>query len=363
MPDSKQSNHPNICTIFEINDHEGQPFLVMEYLEGQDLGKLSATGPVELSSLLKWGVELTDALAAAHSHGIVHRDIKPANVFVNSRGTAKMLDFGLVKLQEPSNGDTVSKLSTALTRLGSPMGTVAYMSPEQARGEELDARTDLFSLGAVLYELAAGQTPFPGPTPAVVFSSILTANPVPLSHTRTDVPPELERIINKALEKDRQARSPTSHQPKTSLALVCCRARNGGRVGGRLYVVSVAIKNNGHGHLFSSLHDCGLTFSESQPGQEPGLSERCTARRGDNHTQLRAQPQCPALQPFPTTSRANHRSTPDRPSAPRRTRNHRPLSEAGRATLGSYRVDRCGQRRSRMAQRHRRAHHRHLGAQ
>jgi len=210
-------NHPNICTIFEINDHEGQPFLVMEYLEGQDLGKLSAAGPAELSSLLKWGVELTDALAAAHSHGIVHRDIKPANVFVNNRGNAKILDFGLAKLQEPSNGDTVSKLSTALTRMGSPMGTVAYMSPEQARGEELDARTDLFSLGAVLYELAAGQTPFPGPTPAVVFSSILTANPIPLSQTRTDVPPELERIINKALEKDRQSRYQNAEEMKQDL--------------------------------------------------------------------------------------------------------------------------------------------------
>jgi len=136
-------NHPNICTIFEINDHEGQPFLVMEYLEGQDLGKLSAAGPAELSSLLKWGVELTDALAAAHSHGIVHRDIKPANVFVNNRGNAKILDFGLAKLQEPSNGDTVSKLSTALTRMGSPMGTVAYMSPEQARGEKPAAKNSM----------------------------------------------------------------------------------------------------------------------------------------------------------------------------------------------------------------------------
>jgi len=299
-------NHPNICTIFEINDHEGQPFLVMEYLEGQDLGKLSAAGPAELSSLLKWGVELTDALAAAHSHGIVHRDIKPANVFVNNRGNAKILDFGLAMLQEPSNGDTVSKLSTALTCMGSPMGTVAYMSPEQARGEELDARTDLFSLGAVLYELAAGQTPFPGPTPAVVFSSILTANPIPLSQTRTDVPPELERIINKALQKDRQARyqsaeemkqdlnrlrprqrtthprsparSPTCRQPKTSRALACCCPRNGGRVGRRPNVVFSAIENDPHRNGLSSLHDCGLTFSECQSRQKSGLSGRCTSR-------------------------------------------------------------------------------------
>src|SRR5438445_9463636 len=190
----------------------------MEYLEGQDLGKLSATGRVELSRLLKWGVELADALAAAHSHGIIHRDIKPANIFVNGRGTAKILDFGLAKMQEPgNNGATVSKLSTALTRMGSPMGTVAYMSPEQARGEELDARTDLFSLGAVLYELAAGQTPFPGSTPAVVFSAILTGTPVPITQLRPDIPAELERIINKALEKDRESRYQTAEELKQEL--------------------------------------------------------------------------------------------------------------------------------------------------
>ena len=212
-------NHPNICTIFEINDHEGHPFLVMELLEGRDLGKVAATGPAELSDVLKWGVQIADALAAAHAQGIVHRDIKPANIFITDRGYAKVLDFGLAKLQEPGgNHATVSKLSTALTQLGSPMGTVAYMSPEQARGEELDARTDLFSLGAVLYEVTTGKPPFPGPTPAVIFSSILTGKPTPLTEFRSDVPVELERIVNKAMEKEREARYQSGEELKQDLS-------------------------------------------------------------------------------------------------------------------------------------------------
>ncbi len=198
-------NHPNICTIFEINEHEGQPFLVMELLDGQDLRQICAAGPVEISSLLKWSVEITDALAAAHGRGIVHRDIKPGNVIIRSRGDAKVLDFGLAKLRssDMEGSETVSFDGTAT---GSVMGTVAYMSPEQARGEALDGRSDLFSLGVVLYEMASGKRAFDGPTSAVIFKSILTASPTPISRIRSDVPPELERIIAKALQKDRQAR-------------------------------------------------------------------------------------------------------------------------------------------------------------
>jgi eukaryotic-like serine/threonine-protein kinase len=199
-------NHPNICTIFEINEHEGQPFLVMELLDGQDLRQICAAGHVEISSLLKWSVEVTDALAAAHARGIVHRDIKPGNVFIRSRGDAKVLDFGLAKLRRSEDMECSETVSFDGTATGSVMGTVAYMSPEQARGEALDARTDLFSLGVVLYEMASGRRAFDGPTSAVIFNSILTASPTPISRIRSDVPPELERIIAKALQKDRHGR-------------------------------------------------------------------------------------------------------------------------------------------------------------
>jgi len=210
-------NHPNICTIFEVSEHEGRPFLVMELLDGQDLRQVCAVGPVEISSLLKWGIEIADALAGAHARGIVHRDIKPGNVFVTLRGDAKVLDFGLAKLGRSEDMKCSETVSFAATATGSVMGTVAYMSPEQARGEALDARTDLFSLGAVLYEMASGKRAFDGPTSAVIFNSILTASPTPVSRIRGDVPPELESIINKALQKDRQARYQSAAEMKTDL--------------------------------------------------------------------------------------------------------------------------------------------------
>jgi TolB-like protein/tetratricopeptide (TPR) repeat protein len=213
-------NHPNICTIFEVSEHEGQPFLVMELLDGQDLRQICAAGPVEISSLLKWGIEITDALAGAHARGIVHRDIKPANVFVTSRGDAKVLDFGLAKLGRSEDMECSETVSFAGTATGSVMGTVAYMSPEQARGEVLDARTDLFSLGAVLYEMASGTRAFDGPTSAVIFNSILTASPTPVSRIRGDVPSELESIINKALQKDRKARYQSAAEMKIDLKLL-----------------------------------------------------------------------------------------------------------------------------------------------
>ncbi len=210
-------NHPNICTIFEVSEHEGQPFLVMELLDGQDLRQVCAAGPVEISSLLKWGIEIADALAGAHARGIVHRDIKPGNVFVTLRGDAKVLDFGLAKLGLSEHMECSETVSFAATATGSVMGTVAYMSPEQARGEVLDARTDLFSLGAVLYEMACGKPAFGGATAAIIFNSILTASPTPLSRIRGDVPPELESIISRALEKDRKARYQSAAGMKTDL--------------------------------------------------------------------------------------------------------------------------------------------------
>ena len=210
-------NHPNICTIFEINDHEDQPYLVMELLEGRDLQQVCEAGPVEIPTVIKWGVQIADALEGAHAQGIVHRDLKPANIFITKRGDAKILDFGLAKVEQPQVNSDSPTASVALTRVGTVMGSVAYMSPEQARGETLDGRSDIFSLGAVLYEAAAGKPAFDGLTPAVVYNAILSFSPTPLSQVRPNIPPELERILNKALAKDRSLRYQGAAELKADL--------------------------------------------------------------------------------------------------------------------------------------------------
>lgn len=212
-------NHPGICTVYAIDEHQGQHFIAMELLEGQTLSERIRRGPLEISQVLDIGIQLADALESAHARGIVHRDIKPANIFINARGQAKVLDFGLAKIElsRTAGGGEETQVRDELTKAGMTLGTVAYMSPEQARAQMTDARTDIFSFGTVLYQMSTGVLPFQGDTSAVVFDAILNRDPLPLAQINPSLPAELGRIVGKALEKDRNLRYQGTTDLKTDL--------------------------------------------------------------------------------------------------------------------------------------------------
>jgi non-specific serine/threonine protein kinase len=272
-------NHPNICTIHGIEQFESEHFIVMELLEGESLANRTHRGPLDIDSVLRLGIQIVDALESAHSKGIVHRDLKPANIFVTSRGQAKILDFGLAKIDRQKS-DASSNIPTAiadgLTSAGATMGTVAYMSPEQARGEVTDARTDLFSFGTVLYQMATGMLPFQGETTALVFDSILNREPTPPDQLNPLLPAELSRIIGQALEKDRDLRYQTATDLKTALKRLK-RDLDSGRQSGEISAIhSSRVPQAIHEHSIAVLYFENLSGMKEDEYLRDGITEDIT---------------------------------------------------------------------------------------
>ena len=272
-------NHPNICTIHGIEQHEEQHFIVMELLDGESLADRIRRSPIDIDLLLKLGVQIADALESAHSKGIVHRDLKPPNIFITTRGQAKILDFGLAKidLQKPNTDSNVpTAIADGLTSAGATMGTVAYMSPEQARGEITDARTDLFSFGTVLYQMASGMMPFQGDTSAVVFDSILNRDPVPLTEINPSLPPELDRIISQALEKDRDLRYQSATELKTALKRLKRDMDSGRHSGETSAIHSTRAPQAVHEHSIAVLYFENLSGIKEDEYLRDGITEDIT---------------------------------------------------------------------------------------
>ena len=272
-------NHPNICTIHGIEQNESEHFIVMELLDGESLADRIRRGPLDIDSVLTLGVQISDALESAHSKGIVHRDLKPPNIFVTSRGQAKILDFGLAKIdrQKPEAASNIpTAIADDLTSAGATMGTIAYMSPEQARGEITDARTDLFSFGTVLYQMATGIAPYRGETSAVVFDSILNREPKPIGEINPSLPQELGRIIGQALEKDRDLRFQSATELKTALKRLKRDLDSGRHSGETSAIHSTRAPQAIHEHSIAVLYFENLSGMKEDEYLRDGITEDIT---------------------------------------------------------------------------------------